>query len=112
MYELLNQSYGIPEYSDEEKLKRLLSTVLKAIDDSRETKYKYANFKIKDFDNFWEVPNDPHNISVSDPDPNSIKIRKLPEKPIRFDSPYNVLDNFLQNNNMEKTEEKKDKKSE
>jgi hypothetical protein len=60
--ELLHQSYGIPEYTDEERLKRLLACISKAIDNYYKAKKEHATLKNYEHERLWDRPDDPHTI--------------------------------------------------
>jgi hypothetical protein len=81
-YELLCQSYGVPEYTPEEKLKRFLSCIMQAIDKYYEAKKDYPAFNSEAMANLWARRDDPHSLPGITPDIDTIKIREIPiERP-------------------------------
>ena len=60
--ELLHQSYGIPEYNYEERLKRFIACVSKAIKNFCEARNKYPDLKNYNFEGLWSRSDDPHTI--------------------------------------------------
>lgn len=82
--ELLHQSYGIPDYTPEERLKRLIAVVKKAIEKYHEAVEKHTNFKENGCD-LWDTPDDPHTLSIYDQifgglDTSNICIKEIPVK--------------------------------
>jgi hypothetical protein len=84
-YELLHQSYGIPEYTLEEKLKRFLSCILQAIDNYYKAKEKQPPFNSEIIDNLWNSQ-DPHHLPEIIPNSSTTKIRESYLSPERLQS--------------------------
>ena len=83
MDELLHQSYGRPEYTTEESLKRLISVVLKATTDHRE-KPEYNLKPISEVMNLWSKPEDPHLLPSVDADTEIVKLTDLLHKTVNL----------------------------
>jgi len=76
MYELLHQSYDTSEYPVEERFKRLLSAVMKAIEARQNEKRPDPLSPIYDI---WEKPEDSHSLHIESPDTATIQLRKICE---------------------------------
>jgi hypothetical protein len=85
MFELLKQSYGIPEYSVQEKLNRLLSVIQKALENYDNTPCSLNNTSV--FDSIWERPDDPHCLDTIEPDISEIRLRKIIEEQTGIKNP-------------------------
>ena len=78
LYELLCQSYGVPEYTTEEKHKRLLSVILGAIK-NHQNRPACSLDTVDILDGLWNRPDDPHNLDTVIPDTGAIRLRKIVE---------------------------------
>lgn len=63
--ELLHQSYGILDYTPEERLKRLMAVVKKAIEKYHEAVEKHTDLKERECA-LWDTPDDPHTLNIYD----------------------------------------------
>lgn len=80
--ELLHQSYGIPDYTPEDRLKRLIACVNKAIENYYKAVKEHAKLKENAL---WERPDDPHTLNIydhifGDVDTSNISIKEIPVK--------------------------------
>lgn len=82
--ELLHQSYGIPDYTTEERLKRLMACVSKAVEKYHEAVEKHTDLKESECA-LWGTPDDPHILNIYDQifggiDTSNICIKEIPVK--------------------------------
>jgi hypothetical protein len=71
LYELLYQSYGVPEYTTEESYKRLLSVILGAMKNHHDR----PACSLDALDR--SRPDDPHSLETMVPDTGTIRLRKI-----------------------------------
>jgi len=83
MYELLHQSYDTSEYPIEERFKRLLSSVMKAIEARQNEERPDPLSPIYDI---WEKPKDPHSLHIGSPDTAAIQLRKICDRAINSEN--------------------------
>ena len=78
LYELLCQSYGIPEYTAEESHKRILSVILGAMR-NHQNRPACSLDAIDNLNSLWDRPDDPHSLEMVTPDTSAIRLRKIIE---------------------------------
>lgn len=76
LYELLCQSYGVPEYTTEESYKRLLSVILGAMK-NHQNRPACSLDAIDNLVDLWNRPDDPHSLETVTPDTGTIRLRKI-----------------------------------
>jgi len=78
LYELLCQSYGVPEYTTEESHKRLLSVILGAMK-NHQNRPACSLDAVDSLEGIWSRPDDPHGLETIVPDTGTIRLRKIVE---------------------------------
>jgi hypothetical protein len=76
LYELLCQSYGVPEYTTEESHKRLLSVIMGAMK-NHQNRPTCSLDTVDSLVDLWNRPDDPHSLETVTPDIDTIRLRKI-----------------------------------
>ena len=86
IYELLCQSYGVPEYTTEESYKRLLSVILGAMK-NHQNRPVCSLDAVDNLDGLWNCPDDPHSLETVTPDIDMIRLRKIVSDTLAKEAP-------------------------